>query len=69
MYFDVCKKLYVNLVSFCLIKFKTSSLLFLGIYLRVVVVFKGFINLYDIVKRCFNYMESFNDGTDSLCEL
>ncbi|XP_020604948.1 cellular tumor antigen p53-like isoform X4 [Orbicella faveolata] len=62
-YSDVCKKLYVNLASFCPIKFKTNSPPPPGTYLRAVAVFKGSTNLHDIVKRCPNHMESSNDGS------
>lgn len=62
-YSDVCKKLYVNLASFCPIKFKTSRPPPPGTVLRAVAVFKGSTNLHDIVKRCPNHMESSNDGS------
>ena len=61
-YSDVCKKLYVNLASFCPIKFKTSMPPPHGTILRAVAVFKGSTNLYDVVKRCPNHMENSNDG-------
>ena len=61
-YSDVCKKLYVNLASYCPIKFKTHMPPPLGTVLRAVAVFKGSTNLHDIVKRCPNHMESSNDG-------
>ena len=61
-YSDVCKKLYVNVASFCPIKFKTSMPPPHGTILRAVAVFKGSTNLYDVVKRCPNPMESSNDG-------
>lgn len=64
-YSDVCKKLYVNLASFCPIKFKTSNPAPPGTHLRAVAVFKGSTNLHDIVKRCPNHMESSNDGMGS----
>ncbi|XP_078353053.1 cellular tumor antigen p53-like isoform X5 [Oculina patagonica] len=62
-YSDVCKKLYVNLASFCPIKFKTTTPPPPGTFLRAVAVFKGSTNLHDIVKRCPNHMESSNDGS------
>ena len=61
-YSDVCKKLYVNLASFCPIKFKTRMQPPSGTVLRAVAVFKGSTNLHDVVKRCPNHMESSNDG-------
>ena len=61
-YSDVCKKLYVNLASFCPIKFKTNMPPPHGTVLRAVAVFKGSTNLHDVVKRCPNHMESSNDG-------
>lgn len=68
-YSDVCKKLYVNLASFCPIKFKTHMLPPPGTVLRAVAVFKGSTNLHDIVKRCPNHMESSNDGTNIFCQI
>ncbi|CAH3027444.1 unnamed protein product [Porites evermanni] len=62
-YSDVCKKLYVNLASFCPIKFKTNMPPPPGTVLRAVAVFKGSTNLHDVVKRCPNHMESSNDGS------
>ncbi|KAM7433094.1 hypothetical protein ABFA07_016611 [Porites harrisoni] len=62
-YSDVCKKLYVNLASFCPIKFKTNMPPPHGTILRAVAIFKGSTNLYDVVKRCPNHMESSNDGS------
>lgn len=62
-YSDVCKKLYVNLNSYCPIKFKTSCPPLPGTYLRAVAVFKGSTNLHDVVKRCPNHMENSNDGS------
>ncbi|XP_068725919.1 cellular tumor antigen p53-like isoform X3 [Montipora capricornis] len=62
-YSDVCKKLYVNLASFCPIKFKTRMQPPSGTVLRAVAVFKGSTNLHDVVKRCPNHMESSNDGS------
>ena len=67
-YSDVCKKLYVNLASFCPIKFKTHMPPPPGTVLRAVAVFKGSTNLHDIVKRCPNHMESSNDGTNIFWE-
>ena len=61
-YSDVCKKLYVNLASFCPIKFKTNMPPPHGTVLRAVAVFKGSTNLCDVVKRCPNHMESSNNG-------
>ena len=68
-YSDVCKKLYVNLASFCPIKFKTHMQPPPGTVLRAVAVFKGSTNLHDIVKRCPNHMESSNDGTNIFCQI
>lgn len=62
-YSDVCKKLYVNLNSYCPIKFKTSQAPPHKTYLRAVAVFKGSTNLHDVVKRCPNHMENSNDGS------
>ncbi|XP_068675287.1 tumor protein p73-like isoform X12 [Montipora foliosa] len=62
-YSDVCKKLYVNLASFCPIKFKTRMQPPSGTVLRAVAVFKGSTNLHDVVKRCPNHMESSSDGS------
>ena len=64
---EACRKLYVNLASFCPIKFKTSHLPFANCYIRAVAVFKGSTNLHDIVKRCPNHMENSNDGVYWLC--
>ena len=61
-YSDVCKKLYVNLASFCPIKFKTNMPPPHATVLRAVAVFKGSTNLHDVVKRCPSHMESSNDG-------
>lgn len=66
-YSDVCKKLYVNLASFCPIKFKTHTPPPAGTVLRAVAVFKGSTNLHDVVKRCPNHMESSNDGKILIC--
>ena len=61
-YSDVCKKLYVNLASFCPIKFKTNMPPPHATVLRAVAVFKGSRNLHDVVKRCPNHMGSYNDS-------
>ncbi len=71
-YSYVCKKLYVNLASFCPIKFKTTTATPTppsGTFLRAPPVFKGSTNLNDIVKRrgekrCPNHMECSKDGTN-----
>ena len=62
IYSDVCKKLYVNLASFCPIKFKTDITPPHATFLRTVAVFKGSANLHDVVKKCPGHMESSNDG-------
>ena len=68
-YSDVCKKLYVNLASFCPIKFKTNMSPPHATVLRAVAVFKGSTNLHDVVKRCPNHMGKSNDGkTTTLSE-
>ncbi|XP_032239876.1 cellular tumor antigen p53 isoform X3 [Nematostella vectensis] len=65
-YSEKCKKLYVNLASFCPIKFKTTVKPPPGSYLRGVAVFKGSTNLHDIVKRCPNHMETSQDGQEKI---
>ncbi|KXJ15346.1 cellular tumor antigen p53 isoform X2 [Exaiptasia diaphana] len=64
-YSESCKKLYVNLASFCPIKFKTDLGPPLGCYLRAVAVFKGSTNLHDIVKRCPNHSQTSGDSSDN----
>ena len=61
-YSDVYKRLYVNLASYCPIKFKTNKPPPRGTILRAVAVFKGSTNIHDVVKRCPIHMESSNDG-------
>ena len=61
-YSDVYKRLYVNLASYCPIKFKTNMPPPHGTILRAVAVFKGSTNIHDVVKRCPIHMESSNDG-------
>ncbi|XP_031556194.1 cellular tumor antigen p53-like isoform X3 [Actinia tenebrosa] len=63
-YSESCKKLYVNLASFCPIKFKTDHQPPPGCYLRAVAVFKGSTNLHDIVKRCPNHSQPSSDNPD-----
>lgn len=68
-YSESCKKLYVNLASFCPIKFKTEHSVPLGSYLRAVAVFKGSTNLHDIVKRCPNHSQTSGDSKYSDIEV